>query len=133
MFSAKTVFKSLMSIVVLSAVLSASAIAAPYAQATFGGLDKITAKVSQFVAVKDQPTRYGSLEITVRSCDMRPPEETPQTAAYVEIRQVNEEDNSVDPAPVFKGWMFAESPCLNGLEHPVYDVWLKTCNTPLAP
>ena len=133
MFSAKTIFKSLMSAALLSVCLSVSASAAPYAQATFGGLDKITANVSKFVAVKDQPTRFGSLEITVRSCDMRPPEETPQTAAYVEIRQVDEEDNTIDPAPIFKGWMFAESPGLNGLEHPVYDVWLKTCNTAIAP
>lgn len=133
MFSAKIIFKSLMGVALLSAALSSAAGAAPYAQATFGGLDKITADVSSFEAAKDKPTRFGSLEITVRSCDMRPPEETPQTAAYVEIRQVNEEDNSVDPAPIFKGWMFAESPGLNGLEHPVYDVWLKTCSTPLAP
>tara|TARA_R110002110_G_scaffold113119_3_gene280805 strand:- start:611 stop:1021 length:411 start_codon:yes stop_codon:yes gene_type:complete len=110
-----------------------AAFAAPYSEAVFGGLDKITARVSKFSATLDTPTRFGALEITVRACDMRPPEETPQTAAFVEIRQVSEEDNSVDPAPVFKGWIFAESPGLNGLEHPVYDVWLKTCKTAVAP
>tara|TARA_R110002124_G_scaffold95868_2_gene240160 strand:- start:123 stop:533 length:411 start_codon:yes stop_codon:yes gene_type:complete len=112
---------------------ASAAIAAPYSEAVFGGLDKITARVSKFSATLDTPTRFGALEITVRACDMRPPEETPQTAAFVEIRQVSEEDNSVDPAPVFKGWIFAESPGLNGLEHPVYDVWLKTCKTAVAP
>ncbi|MGV8996960.1 MAG: DUF2155 domain-containing protein [Parvibaculaceae bacterium] len=133
MFSSKTVFKGLLSAAFLSVALSLPASAAPYNQAVFSGLDKITANVTKFEATKDQPARFGSLEIIVRSCDMRPPEETPQTAAYVEIRQVNEEDNTVDPAPIFKGWMFAESPGLNGLEHPVYDVWLKTCKMPVAP
>lgn len=112
---------------------AAPAVAEPYPVAVFSGLDKITARVTKFDAVKDQPTRFGALEVTVRACDKKPPEEPPQTAAYVEIRQVNEENNTVDPAPIFKGWMFAESPGLNGLEHPVYDVWLNTCKTAAAP
>lgn len=111
----------------------ATASAEPYPVAVFSGLDKIAAHVTKFDAVKDQPTRFGALEIIVRSCDKKPPEEPPQTAAYVEIRQVNEESGTVDPAPIFKGWMFAESPGLNGLEHPVYDVWLNTCKTSSAP
>mgnify|MGYP003642299842 CR=1 FL=1 len=120
--------------VALATLAGASAVsAAPYSEAVFGGLDKITARVSKFSATLDTPTRFGALELTVRACDMRPPEETPQTAAFVEIRQINEEDHSVDPTPIFKGWIFAESPGLNGLEHPVYDVWLKTCKTAIAP
>lgn len=114
-------------------LMTSAAVAAPYSVTVFGGLDKITAKVSTFEATKDQPTRFGALEVIVRTCDMRPPEETPQTAAYVEIRQINEENNTVDPSPIFKGWIFAESPGLNGLEHPVYDIWLKTCKMPVAP
>jgi hypothetical protein len=127
--------RALMTAMTLAAGLFITTVvnAAPYPSAVFGGLDKITARVSKFTAVKDQPTIFGALELTVRACDMRPPEETPQTAAYVEIRQVNEDDNSVDPMPIFKGWIFAESPGLNGLEHPVYDVWLKTCSTSAAP
>ncbi|MCE9648836.1 MAG: DUF2155 domain-containing protein [Parvibaculum sp.] len=121
-------------LVFLSLALGAGAARAePYAVAVFSGLDKITAHVTKFEAVKDQPTRFGALEVIVRSCDKKPPEEMPQTAAYVEIRQINEENNTVDPAPIFKGWMFAESPGLNGLEHPVYDVWLNTCKTASAP
>tara|TARA_R110000824_G_scaffold155226_6_gene327835 strand:- start:135236 stop:135673 length:438 start_codon:yes stop_codon:yes gene_type:complete len=113
----------------LAMCLSVPAMAATYPVAVFGGLDKITARVSKFSATVDQPTRFGALELTVRACDMRPPEETPQTAAYVEIRQINESNNTIDPTPIFKGWIFAESPGLNGLEHPVYDVWLKTCKS----
>lgn len=116
-----------------SLLAASAATAASYPVAVFGGLDKITAKVSTFEATKDKPTRFGALELIVRACDMRPPEDTPQTAAYVEIRQINEEDDTVDPAPIFKGWIFAESPGLNGLEHPVYDVWLKTCKISPAP
>lgn len=106
--------------------------AEPFPVAVFSGLDKITARVTKFQVQTNKPTRFGALEITVRACDKKPPEEPPQTAAYVEIRQVNEETHQVDPAPIFKGWMFAESPGLNALEHPVYDVWLNTCSAASA-
>jgi hypothetical protein len=130
-FRVKSASFSILSFAVFALALIASGpvMAAPYPVAVFGGLDKITARVSTFEATKDQPTRFGALELTVRTCDMRPPEETPQTAAYVEIRQINEGNDTVNPTPIFKGWIFAESPGLNGLEHPVYDVWLKTCKT----
>lgn len=127
--SARFIARSALALCALTMCLSAPAIAATYPVAVFGGLDKITARVSKFSASVDQPTRFGALELTVRACDMRPPEETPQTAAYVEIRQINESNNTIEPAPIFKGWIFAESPGLNGLEHPVYDVWLKTCKS----
>ncbi|MEN6541035.1 DUF2155 domain-containing protein [Parvibaculum sp.] len=110
-----------------------AALADPYAVAVFSGLDKTTARVTKFSAAVGKPTRFGALEITVRACDKKPPEEKPSTAAYVEIRQIDEEKNEVVPAPIFKGWMFAESPGLNALEHPVYDVWLNTCKTSSAP
>ena len=66
----------------------------------------------------------GALEITVRACDKRPPEEPPESAAYLEIveRKVNEE-----PKTVFSGWMFASSPAVSALEHPVYDIWVLDC------
>jgi hypothetical protein len=110
------------------------AVADQFPVAAFSGLDKITARVTKFDAPVGKPTRFGALEVTVRACDKKPPEEPPQTAAYVEIRQINEELNQVEPVPIFKGWMFAESPGLNALEHPVYDVWLNTCKgSPIAP
>jgi hypothetical protein len=110
-----------------------SARADQYPIATFSGLDKITARVTKFDAPVGKPTRFGALEVTVRACDKKPPEEPPQTAAYLEVRQIDEEKNVVDPNPIFKGWMFAESPGLNALEHPVYDVWLNTCKgSPIA-
>lgn len=93
-------------------------------EAKLQGLDKITARVSTIEAPVGQPVVFGALEITVRACDKRPPEEPPESAAYLEIveRKVNEE-----PKTVFSGWMFASSPAVSALEHPVYDIWVLDC------
>ena len=71
-----------------------------------------------------EATTVGSLAITVRACDKRPPEETPESAAFLEI--VENRPNEA-PQSRFAGWMFASSPALNALEHPVYDVWVIDC------
>lgn len=121
---------------VLFCALTAPASAEKFPVAVFSGLDKITARVESFEAKVDEPVRFGSLEVLVRDCDKRPPEEPPRTAAYVEIRQLDRDENGDAPegslsegeAPaIFKGWMFAESPGLNALEHPVYDIWVTDC------
>ncbi len=117
----------------LVAGFASSALADPYPVAVFSGLDKTTARVTKFSAEIGKPTRFGALEVTVRACDKKPPEDKPRTTAYVEIRQIDEEKNEVIQAPIFKGWMFAENPGLNALEHPVYDVWLNTCKTSSGP
>jgi hypothetical protein len=98
--------------------------AVPMQKAKLQGLDKITARVSTIEAMVGQPVVFGALEITVKACDKRPPEETPESAAYLEIveRKVNEQ-----PKPVFSGWMFASSPAVSALEHPVYDIWVLDC------
>lgn len=88
------------------------------------GLDKITARISTIKAPVGRPVRFGTLEITVRACDKRPPEEPPESAAYMEIRELRPGE---PPARVFAGWMFASSPALSALEHPVYDVSVKDC------
>jgi hypothetical protein len=88
------------------------------------GLDKITARISTIKAPVGQPVRFGTLEITVRACDKRPPEEPPESAAYMEIREIRP---GAQPARVFAGWMFASSPALSALEHPVYDVSVVDC------
>jgi len=98
-----------------------------YGVAVFSGLDKITARVSSFTATVDTPARYGALEVLVRACHKAPPEETPQTSAYVEVHQVDVASGDVQPHAIFKGWMFAQSPGLNALEHPVYDLWVTDC------
>jgi hypothetical protein len=88
------------------------------------GLDKVTARISAVEIPVGETARFGTLEITVHRCLKRPPEEPPESAALLEIRDVRPGE---EPAPLFRGWMFASSPALSALEHPVYDVWVKDC------
>lgn len=88
------------------------------------GLDKVTARISPIHAPVGEVVRFGTLEMTVRRCLKRPPEEPPESAALVDIREVRPGEA---PVVLFQGWMFASSPSLNALEHPVYDVWVKDC------
>lgn len=92
--------------------------------AVFRGLDKVTGRISVVEAPLDIPTEFERFEITVHQCNKRPPEETPNTTAFVDV-----EENTLDGErkQVFMGWMFASSPGLNAVEHPVYDVWLIDC------
>ncbi|NOX82694.1 MAG: DUF2155 domain-containing protein [Alphaproteobacteria bacterium] len=163
---------------------------------TLRALDKITARYTDIEIEMNQIARFGPLEIQPRYCDQRPPEEFPETTAFLEIfdtefgsrqsglkialpevieeeieptefdvlavesiddsAEVDEERLSppLDLAPerlsldmpvpevlegpqaegvnIFRGWMFASSPALNALEHPVYDVWVISCATRLA-
>ena len=95
-----------------------------YSVAVLQGLDKITARVSTIEAPIDDSTPFGSLWITPRACDKRPPVEPPESAAFLEISDVKPGEEPVD---LFSGWMFASSPALSALEHPVYDVWVIDC------
>jgi len=111
-------------IYVFVAVLMSVAAANAGELAVLQGLDKVTARISTFEAPIDVPVRFGSLEITARTCQKRPPEETPESAAFLQIRDIKPGES---PVAVFTGWMFASSPALNALEHPVYDVWVIDC------
>ena len=88
------------------------------------GLDKITARVSKFEAQVGTAAQFGTLSIRVRDCEKNPPEETPESAAFIEIDETHPGEDS---KRLFSGWMFASSPALSGLEHPVYDVVLLDC------
>lgn len=142
---------------------------------TLRALNKITARYTDLVIEMNQIERFGSLEIQPRTCDKRPPEEFPETTAFLEVFDLEFNNRQSDlriqqpeilldeieteelevlpgeavgetpsfsvPAPVvlegpqaegvniFRGWMFASSPALNALEHPVYDVWVIDCTT----
>lgn len=109
----------------LPLVLPVSAAADPYPVAVLQGLDKVTARISTFKAPLDTRVSFGALEITVRHCDKRPPEETPESTAFIEIREVKTDAPAVD---LFSGWMFASSPAISALEHAVYDVWVLDCS-----
>ena len=90
------------------------------------GLDKITARIQQLELVIGQESRFGSLLITPRYCRPRPPEEPPETFAFLEI---TDQKRGGALEKVFSGWMIASSPGWNALEHPVYDVWVVGCKT----
>ena len=90
------------------------------------GLDKITGRPTDIIAPVGKPVHFATLTITARYCYSTPPSETPETAAFVQI-----DDHRPEQAErrVFSGWMYASSPGLNGVEHPLYDVWAISCNT----
>ncbi len=114
-----------------AAILAFAALAATpparadtYDIAVLQGLDKVTARVSTIEAPVGLTVRFGTLEIIARTCDKRPPEETPESAAFLDIWEVRQGQPATD---LFRGWMFASSPALSALEHPVYDVWVLDC------
>ena len=99
--------------------------------AVFSGLDKVTARVTTIYAPIDIPVRFGSLQLTARACNRRPPEEQPEQSVFVEVDDM---EAAAQPKRIFTGWMFWSSPALNAVEHPVYDFWLNDCitNAPAA-
>ncbi len=106
-------------------VLGLALPAAAQDMAVLQGLDKVTARISTIDAPIDDKIRFGTLSIVVRHCRKTPPEEPPETTAFLEIDDVKPGEQ---PVRLFSGWMFASSPALSALEHPVYDVWVIGCN-----
>ncbi len=116
-----------------AAVLTSGASAPVYAQplanpvATFAGLDKITGRITRFDVYIDETVLFGALEITPRACYNRPASDTLQrTSAFLEVNQMSLDGSD---ERIFTGWMFADSPALNAVDHAVYDVWLIECKT----
>lgn len=93
-------------------------------------LDKITARVETLEVPVGRPLKFGTIIITARSCRTTSPEETPETAAFLEISEIK---NGEAETTRFRGWMFASSPALSALEHPVYDVWVTGCKATDVP
>lgn len=93
-------------------------------RAVLQGLDKTTARVSTVEAPIGGIAQFGTLEIIARACHKKPPTETPESAAFLEITDVRPDSPALR---IFSGWMFASSPALSALEHPVYDVWVIDC------
>ena len=87
-------------------------------------LDKVTARVTVLDAAVGQEARFGTLSIRVAACNMRPPDEVPDAAAFLEIADSRAAQGA---AVVFRGWMFANAPGVNMLEHPVYDIRVLEC------
>jgi hypothetical protein len=98
--------------------------------AVLRALDKMTARVEELEVPINQPLKFGTIMITVRTCRVTTPEETPEAAAYLEVGEFKPGEKDV---PIFQGWMFASSPALSAMEHPVYDIWVTGCKTLTDP
>lgn len=94
--------------------------------AEFSGIDKITGRITSFDVYVNETVQFGALQVTPRVCYTSPPTELPKTDSFVEVDEIT---LTRDIRRIFTGWMFSDSPGLNALEHPVYDVWLKGCKT----
>jgi hypothetical protein len=92
--------------------------------AIFSGLDKITGRIISFDVAVNETVQFGALQVTPRVCYSRPPTETPNTDAFVEVDEVTLQG---EIKRIFTGWMFASSPGLHAVEHPIYDVWITNC------
>ncbi|MGA7600221.1 MAG: DUF2155 domain-containing protein, partial [Pseudolabrys sp.] len=98
--------------------------------ALFSGLDKITGRIITFDAAIGETVQFGALQVTPRVCYSRPPTETPNTDAFVEVDEVTLQG---EIRRICTGWMFATSPGLHAVEHPIYDVWITDCKGGQAP
>ena len=92
--------------------------------AEFSGIDKITGRIISFDVYIDETVQFGALQVTPRVCYSSPETAEPKTDTFVEVDEITL-DRKI--RRIFTGWMFAESPGLNAVEHAVYDVWLKSC------
>jgi hypothetical protein len=92
--------------------------------AIFSGLDKITGKIISFDVAIDETVQFGALQVTPRICYSRSASENPQTTSFIEVDEITLDRKT---KRIFTGWMFASSPGLHAVEHPVYDIWLTDC------
>jgi hypothetical protein len=95
--------------------------------AVFSALDKVTATIKKLEVPLNETVQFGALKVTPRVCYSRPPTEQPKTTSFVEVDEVQLDGQETR---IFAGWMFAESPGLNAVEHAVFDVWLTECQKP---
>jgi hypothetical protein len=100
----------------------------PNNRAIFSGLDKITGRIISFDATIGETVQFGALQVTARACYTRPPTEATNTDAFVDVDEVTLKG---EIKRIFTGWMFASSPGLHAVEHPIYDVWLTDCSQPV--
>ena len=98
-------------------------------EATLRWLDKVTGRVSKLDLQVGEVTQIGVLYIQVQVCMRRPVDETPESVAFIKIWDMGEENKNILDTEIFSGWMFASSPALSALDHPVYDIWVLECKS----
>ena len=121
-------------LVLMAALVAAALPRTGYAQAAGGelaydtavlqGLDKVSARVVNIEVPVGTPVHFGALEIIARACKKRRPEDQPESAAFLDIWELRPNFPATE---LFRGWMFASSPALSAMEHPVYDIWVLDC------
>ena len=99
------------------------------AHAMFSGLDKITGRIISFDVAINETVQFGALQVVPRVCNTRPPTETQNTNAFIEVSEVTLQG---EVRRIFTGWMYASSPGLHAVEHPIYDIWITDCKAPLT-
>ena len=92
-------------------------------------LDKVTAETIRFAVPVGQQRRWRGLVFRARACETTAADEPMRDSiAYLEIySQPRARDGAVDPRRIFQGWMFASSPGLSAMQHPLYDAWVIAC------
>ncbi len=120
--AARSVALAATALACVTSIAAAERVKNPIAE--FTGVDKITGRIITFDVYIDETVQFGALQVTPRVCYSRPKEEEPKTDAFVEVDEITL-DRKI--RRIFTGWMFAESPGLNAVEHAIYDVWLKSC------
>ncbi|EMG54713.1 DUF2155 domain-containing protein [Brucella pseudogrignonensis] len=126
----KNWFKQAAKVALLTLLAGTSSFNAAYAErisnpvAEFSGLDKITGRITSFDVYINETVQFGALQVTPKVCYSRTENEAPRTDGFVEVDEITL-DRKI--RRIFTGWMFADSPGLNAVEHPIYDVWLKDC------
>jgi len=124
------VFKKLTTVFVFLVLAFSATVIASQAErlnnkiAVFSGIDKITGRIITFDVFIDETVQFGALQVTPRVCYSRPPSDAQKTTSFIEVDEITLERKI---KRIFTGWMFADSPGLNAVEHPVYDVWLVDC------
>jgi hypothetical protein len=96
-------------------------------KASFSGLDKITGRIINFDEDIGETVQFGALRVKTDACYTRPATEAANTDAFVEVDEITLQG---EVKRIFSGWMYAASPGLHGVEHPIYDIWLKDCKAP---
>ena len=120
--------RTLAAAVVMFTAIAGSALAD---RAVIRGLDKNTGHARNYTLTIGRPARIGTLEVVARACNKSAPEETPEVRIYVDVfdHPAAREGEESQRTEIFHGWLFASSPSLNGLDHPVYDIWAIDCQS----
>ena len=98
-------------------------------------LDKVTATTKDYTVKIGDELQYGSLTVAVKHCEKKPPEDVPETYAFLQIDdlKLDGKGESGEKERVFSGWMMASNPAISALDHGVYDIWVIDCKLPVVP